>query len=186
MMQHTQTPRCPPAPKTPPPWPTVTYNVGLKEELPSQWHMIYNGQDYGPTQYPQLNVPCNTTGVFNFSITEGANFATQAIGIVGGSAKPPHAGVANGQISVTSQTTTALSFTDSNNNPSHNTLNYILYFNDNSQLDPIIDNGGCCGRSNFFSSPVEITGGELALYLLIAFVAGMVALMGVRAMRRGG
>jgi len=52
------------------------------------------------------------------------------------------------------------------------------------KLDPIIDNGGCCGKTFSFSSPIEITGGELALYLLVAFLAGMIALMGVRALRK--
>lgn len=187
MMQHTPTPTPTPEPNCPPPppqpWPTVTFTVTLKEEQPSQWHMIYNGTDYGPTEYPTLSIPCNNTGVFNYTISQGANFAPdkggkiEAIGIVGGNAKPLHAGVANGLIKVTSHSNTALSFTDANSTPAPNKLNYILYFNNNSQLDPIIQNGGCCnvtgpGESN--SSFLQSTAFMIAVVVLAVLVLGYV------------
>jgi len=143
--------------------------------------MTCNGTDFGTT-YPEFPVPKDTQGVFNFTIAQGANFPLNgpgnkinAVGIVGGAAKPPQAGNGSGLISVSPPTATTLSFTDSNTTKAANKLNYVLYFTDGSKVDPIIDNGGCCTRS-FWSSPVEFTGAQFAGLLVIAFVLGLVAM----------
>ena len=157
----------------------VTYTYTLKEEQPQQWHMIdSSGHDYGPGQYPQLSVAVGDTGTFAFTITQGANFAASPIGVVGGANKPPHAGVGNGQINVTVQTPTSLTFTDSNNLKGHNQLNYVLYFSDgpNSTLDPIISNGGCCtapggGGTEVSQIDAAIIIAALAVVLLLIYFA---------------
>jgi len=74
---------------------------------------------------------------------------------------------------------TLLSFTDHNGHDAvtlHYTLNFVNAGKSSSTLDPIINNGGCCDKSYSFSGTIEMTGGELALYLVIAFVAGLVAM----------
>src|SRR5437762_1739265 len=75
-------------------------------------------------------------------------------------------------------TDTQLSFTDHNGQTAA-TLNYTLNFvngqKSSSTLDPIIDNGGCCTYASFFSSPIQITGGEFTIYLLFAVIAGAIA-----------
>ena len=142
--------------------------------------MTCNGQDYGST-YPKMSVPKDTSGVFNFTITQGASFAAngnggkiEAIGIVGGAAKPPQAGVGSNQISVATPTGTTLSFTDSNSLTVPNKLNYILYFTDGTKVDPIIDNGGCCTVSHsgsFFESQTFMTTAAVVAVLVLAYVA---------------
>ncbi len=179
-MQHMPNPTPPTCPKMPdPPPPPVTFAITLKEEQPSQWHMIYANQDYGPGQYPPINVPCNTVGIFQFTITQGANFATDPIGVSPGPNKPPHAGVGNGQITITKQTPTELWFSDANNLKSHNQLNYVLYFNDNSTLDPIIDNNGCCGQvigggnqNHLVWYAIGIVAAILIVFLIVRMVRG--------------
>lgn len=168
----TPTPTCPPQTSTPA---SVTFSVQLKEEQPLQWHMLCGGQDYAPGNYPTLNVPYDNQATFNFAIAQGQNFAANPIGVLGGANKPPHAGVGNGQINITTQTATALSFTDSNNLKGNNQLNYVLYFTDSSKLDPIIQNGGCCGvgggqGGGFFQSEAF----TIAMIVLAVLVIGYI------------
>lgn len=142
--------------------------------------MTCNGQDFG-SAYPTMSVPKDTQGVFNFTIAQGANFKPNgpgnqinAIGIVGGSAKPPQAGNGSGLISVSPPTATTLSFTDNNSVKAANKLNYVLYFSDGSKVDPIIDNGGCCTVSHsgsFFQSQAFMTAAAVVVILVLAYLA---------------
>lgn len=181
-MQNTPTPTPTPTPATCPPSSTgtnsVTFTVSLNQQQDG-WHMVCNGTDYGPPGYPEISVPKDSVGVFNFSITSGANFPLNgpgnkinAVGIVGGNAKPPQAGNGSGLITVSPPTATTLSFTDSNNAKAANKLNYVLYFTDKSQLDPIIDNGGCCGapRGGFFQSQAFVIALVVFAVLVVAYV----------------
>lgn len=176
MMQNTPTPTPTPTSATCPPQTTTPTSVAFSvtlQQVQQQWHMTCNGQDYGPGNYPNMSVPYNNTATFSFTITQGANFAASPIGVLAGSNKPPHAGVGNGQINVTTQTPTVLTFTDSNNVKGHNQLNYVLYFGDQTKLDPIIDNGGCCGgvsHGGFFQSEAFMIAIVVLAVLVIAYV----------------
>ena len=141
------------------------------------WQMsLDGGNKQGPGSYPTISVAKGDKAdiVYTIDNSQGTNvtFATQPILVppkVNDLGNPTGGG-------------TSITLNDSNQNKGP--IPYTLVFNGAPTLDPIIDNGGCCGKTFSFSSPIEITGGELALYLLVAFLAGMIALMGVRALRK--
>jgi len=149
------------------------------------WWMSHLGKDYGPGNYPEIAVDYGKKADFTFTIKQGsANFATNAITIQKGKGKPNGGGGNDKQITITSQTANQLQFSDSNQ--VQGPLNYILHFSDGSTLDPIIDNGGCCqAEYSFWSKTYMLDGATLGLYLLIAFAVGILAAIGVRALRRG-
>jgi hypothetical protein len=145
------------------------------------WHMSWNGTDYGPGNYPPIPVAYNDTGVFTYTIkTAGVDFDKSPIGIDKGG--KPAKGHVNGQIDVSKQSTsTKLVFTDKNKDKGD--LNYVLYFNNKTTLDPIIQNGGCCQAAGGTGNMVTLEYTTLAIYLAIAFVLGIVAGAIVRRMR---
>lgn len=142
------------------------------------WQMsLDGGNKQGPGSYPIISVAKGDKADITYTIDNSAGqnitFATTPILVppkVNDLGNPTGGG-------------TAITLNDSNQNKG--AIPYTLVFNGAPKLDPIIDNGGCCGLSFSFASPIQISGGELAAYLVLAFIAGMVALMGVRAMRKG-
>ena len=141
------------------------------------WLMsVDGGKAEGPGSYPTISVGAKDKSDITFTIQNGPGqnitFATHPILVppkVNDLGNPAGGG-------------TSITVNDTNQNKG--AIPYTLVFNGAPKLDPIIDNGGCCGKTSFFSSPIEMTGSSLSIYLLVAFLAGMVALMGVRASRK--
>jgi hypothetical protein len=141
------------------------------------WLMsVDGGKAEGPGSYPTISVGPKDKSDITFTIQNGpgqnVTFATNPILV------PPKVN------DLGNPTGGSTSITVNDTNQNKGAIPYTLVFNGAPKLDPIIDNGGCCGKTNFFSSPIEMTGTSLSLYLLVAFLAGMVALMGIRALRK--
>jgi hypothetical protein len=141
------------------------------------WLMsLDGGNSQGPGSYPAISVGKGDKADITYTIKNGpgqnVTFAINPILV------PPKVNdlgnPAGGGGSIT--------INDTNQNKGD--IPYSLVFNEAPKLDPIIQNGGCCSFQSGFSRPVELSGGELALYLVVAFVAGMIAMMGLRAMKK--
>lgn len=144
----------------------ASYEILLDQRKGQWWMSIDKAVTWrGPGDYPCLPVQKGETGEFSFTIESGPNFAVQPLGVSASASKKPKQGHIDGQITVNDRNETHLLFTDSNK--SAGGLNYVLFFEDNSVLDPIISNGG----------PGK------AQYLLYAFGAVLVIALGFAAFR---
>jgi len=147
------------------------------------WYMTHLGKESGPGQYPAIKIDYDRTADFTFTIKSGADFSTDPktgpISIQKGNAKPTGGGVDN-QITITNQSAKVLQFNDSNKQKGD--LNYVLHFSDGSQLDPIIDNGGCCQVDTGFWSQTRSLANDATFeaWVAIAFVAGILVTLGAR------
>lgn len=118
-------------------------NVHLtKSGSPAVWHMSLNGHaSQGPKHYPPIDVKSHQTDTIVFKIDNpGITFAqSNAFCAQAGTSKPTTCG---GPFTVSGAGTNQLTVIDLNTDPHATTYTYVLNFSDNSQLDPIINNGG--------------------------------------------
>lgn len=150
---------------------TNSFTVTLTEPASGQWHMLYNGVDYGPGNYPVLHVPEKNDGYFTFVTGKGASsFTSSPIAVAAGNGKPA-ANHIDSQIDIKKNTASRLEFSDSNHDKGP--LNYVLYFSDASKLDPIIDNGG---GHTIYRPPsaqlITLSYTSLAIVLILVFIVG--------------
>ena len=143
------------------------------------WLMsVDGGKAEGPGSYPTISVAAKDKSDITYTIQNGpgqnVTFATQPILV------PPKVN------DLGNPTGGGTSITLNDTNQNKGAIPYTLVFNGAPKLDPIIDNGGCCGFEGSYSGPIQLSGATLALYLLVAFLAGVIATMAVRAMRKGG
>ena len=115
----------------------------------SEWRMAKDdGNAQGPGNYPKLKVNYNDTGEFIFKIQnpKDVTFADPAFLPKKGAENP---GDFNGQFDVTGEGTGTLIVKVANANPNGSEYVggdyvYELKFSNNTVLDPILTNGGCC------------------------------------------
>lgn len=150
---------------------TKSFTVTLTEPTKGDWHMLYNSIDYGPGHYPPLPVPYKDDGYFTFVIGKNASsFASSPIAVAAGNGKPSVNHI-DSQIEIKKQTSSRLEFSDTNHDKGP--LNYVLYFNDGTTLDPIIDNGG--GHTVYRPSTAQaitLSYANLAIVLVLVFIIG--------------
>lgn len=140
---------------------------------PAVWHMSLNGSNppSGPGHYPSISVQSKQTDTITFTIdTPGITFAqNNAFCAQAGTSKPTTCG---GPFTYTGAGTNQLVVTDLNTDHSQTSYYYVLNFSDNSQLDPIINNGGngvwTGGGTNTLIGEAALT--ALIVALVVSFI----------------
>lgn len=134
-----------------------------------RWEMSLNGgPKMGPDSYPTVNVAYKDTSHFTFTIADPGSitFSSDPIDIQKGTTKPAP-GVDDQIKNVKVDNGTVLSFKDTNKDAGP--LNYVLSFNNATQLDPIIQNGGGGEMLSFDWAALAI-GVAVGAALAVAFV----------------
>lgn len=136
------------------------------------WIMHYNGQ-HGPGNYPTIQLGKNQGPYFiTFTIdpSTAARFSEDDPIWVADNAKPK--GLMNNHSQIAAwkvkDSGTKLVVFDWNDEPGN--IHYQLNFNDNTTLDPVIENGGGPGGQPIFG---DVSSGVLLLAALVAFTLGM-------------